>query len=58
VRADRLLVRLAGSPPPSTQAAAISSAQAAAISTAIEPFAGDVIVKMLVICAFLRRVTA
>lgn len=50
VRADRLLVRLAASPPP--------PAQAAAISTAIEPFAGDVIVKMLVICAFLRRVTA
>jgi hypothetical protein len=50
VRADRLLVRLAGSPPP--------PAQAAAISAAIEPFAGDVIVKMLVICAFLRRVTA
>jgi hypothetical protein len=50
VRADRLLVRLAGSAPP--------PAQAAAISAAIEPFAGDVIVKMLVICAFLRRVTA
>jgi hypothetical protein len=50
VRANRLLVRLAGSPPP--------PAQAAAISTAIEPFAGDVIVKMLVVCAFLRRVTA
>jgi len=50
VRADRLLVRLAASSPP--------PAQAAAISTAIEPFAGDVIVKMLVICAFLRRVTA
>ncbi len=50
VRADRLLVRLAGSPPP--------PAQAAAISTAIAPFAGDVIVKMLVICAFLRGVTA
>ena len=50
VRADRLLVRLVGSPPP--------PAQAAAISAAIEPFAGDVIVKMLVICAFLRRVTA
>jgi hypothetical protein len=49
VRADRLLVRLAAAPPP---------AQAAAISAAIEPFAGDVIVKMLVICAFLRRVTA
>jgi hypothetical protein len=48
VRADRLLVRLAGSP----------QAQAAAISAAIEPFAGDVIVKMLVICAFLRRITA
>jgi hypothetical protein len=50
VRADRLLVRLAASSPP--------PAQAAAISTAIEPFSGDVIVKMLVICAFLRRVTA
>jgi hypothetical protein len=50
IRADRLLVRLAGSPAP--------PAQAAAISTAIEPFAGDVIVKMLVICAFLRRLTA
>jgi hypothetical protein len=50
VRGHRLLVRLAASPPP--------PAQAAAISTAIEPFAGDVIVKMLVICAFLRRVTA
>jgi len=50
VRADLLLVRLAASPPP--------PAQAAAISTAIEPFAGDVIVKMLMICAFLRRVTA
>ena len=50
VRADRLLVRLAASSPP--------PAQAAAISAAIEPFAGDVIVKMLVICAFLRRVTA
>ena len=49
-RADLLLVRPAGSPPP--------PAQAAAISTAIEPFARDVIVKMLVICAFLRRVTA
>jgi hypothetical protein len=45
-----LLVRLAASPPP--------PAQAEAISTAIELFAGDVIVKMLVICAFLRRVTA
>jgi hypothetical protein len=50
VRADRLLVRLAGSPPP--------PARAVAISAAIEPFAGDVIVKMLVICAFLRRITA
>ena len=50
VRADRLLVRLAASPPP--------PAHASAISTAIEPFAGDLIVKMLVICAFLRRVTA
>jgi len=51
VRAERLLVRLGGSasPPP---------ALAAAISSAIEPFVEDVIVKMLVICAFLRRVTA
>ena len=50
VRADRLLVGLAASPLP--------PAQAAAISNAIEPFAEDVIVKMLVICAFLRHVTA
>lgn len=49
VRADRLLVRLTESPPP--------LAQAAAISAAIEPFAGEVIVRMLVICSFLRRVT-
>ncbi len=49
VRADPLLARLAGSAPP--------PAQAAAISNAIEPFAGDVIVKMLVICALLRRAT-
>lgn len=50
-RADRLPVRLVGSaaPPP---------ALAAKISAAIEPFVGDVIVRMLVICAFLRRVTA
>jgi hypothetical protein len=51
-RADRLLVRLIDStalPPP---------ALAARISAAVEPFAGDVIVKMLVICAFLRRATA
>jgi hypothetical protein len=34
------------------------AALAARISAAVEPFAGDVIVKMLVICAFLRRVTA
>jgi hypothetical protein len=50
--ADGLLVRLidqADPPPP---------ALAAWISAAVEPFAGDVIVKMLVICAFLRRVTA
>jgi hypothetical protein len=50
--ADGLLVRLidqAASPPP---------ALAAWISAAVEPFIGDVIVKMLVICAFLRRVTA
>jgi hypothetical protein len=50
--ADGLLVRLIDQtdPPP--------PALAAWISTAVEPFVGDVIVKMLVICAFLRRVTA
>jgi hypothetical protein len=50
--ADGLLVRLIGqaTPPP--------PALAAWISAAVEPFVGDVIVKMLVICAFLRRVTA
>jgi hypothetical protein len=50
--ADGLLVRLIGqaTPPP--------PALAARISAAVEPFVGDVIVKMLVICAFLRRVTA
>jgi hypothetical protein len=50
-RADRLPVRLGGSaaPPP---------ALAVKISAAIEPFVGDVILKMVVICAFLRRVTA
>lgn len=50
-RADRLPVRLGSSaaPPP--------PALAARISAAIEPFVGDVIVKMVVICAFLRRVT-
>ena len=50
--ADGLLVRLldqAAPPPP---------ALAAWIGAAVEPFVGDVIVKMLVICAFLRRVTA
>jgi hypothetical protein len=30
----------------------------AAIQTAIEPFAGDVIAKMVVICAVLRAITA
>jgi hypothetical protein len=50
--ADGLLVRLIDQteqPPP---------ALATWISAAVEPFVGDVIVKMLVICAFLRRVTA
>jgi hypothetical protein len=50
--ADALLVRLidqADPPPP---------ALGAWISAAVEPFVGDVIVKMLVICAFLRRVMA
>ena len=50
--ADGLLVRLIG------QAAPPPPALAAWISAAVEPFVGDVIVKMLVICAFLRRVTA
>jgi hypothetical protein len=50
-RASRLPVRLSGS-------AAPPSALARKISAAVEPFVGDVIVKMLVICAFLRRVTA
>jgi hypothetical protein len=51
-RADRLLVRLINSaavPPP---------VLAMPISAALEPFVGDVIVRMLVICAFLRRITA
>ena len=50
--ADGLLVQLidqAAPPPP---------ALAAWISAAVEPFVSDVIVKMLVICAFLRRITA
>ncbi len=51
-RADRLLVRLSGSASPP------SHALAAAIRSAIEPFSGGVIVKMLVVCAFLRRITA
>ena len=50
VRADRLLV-------PSGGCSAAARA-GRGISAAIEPFAGDVIVKMVVICAFLRRVTA
>ena len=50
--ADRLLVRLIG------QAALPPPVLATEISTAVEPFVGDVIVRMLVICAFLRRVTA
>ncbi len=51
-RANRLLVRLANSTAP------LPPPLAARIISAIEPFAEDVIVKMLVICAFLRRVTA
>ena len=50
--ADRMLVRLIEStalPPPRL---------AAKINETIEPFVGDVIIKMLVICSFLRRVTA
>jgi hypothetical protein len=49
-RADRLPLRLGGT-------AARPPALSTKISTAIEPFVGDVIVKMVVICAFLRRVT-
>jgi hypothetical protein len=49
-RADRLPVLVGGT-------AALPPALATRISTAIEPFVGDVIVKMVVICAFLRRVT-
>lgn len=49
-RADRLPVRPGGSAAPPPELAAV-------ISAAIEPFVADVIVKMLVICAFLRRVT-
>jgi hypothetical protein len=49
-RVDRLPDRVGAAPPP--------PALAARISAAIEPFVGDVIVKMLVICAFLRGVTA
>ncbi len=51
-RADRLRIRLSGA------AALPRRALAGAISAAIEPFVGDVIVKMLVICALLRRATA
>lgn len=52
IRADRLLVRLIDSaaPPPSVLAVWIRAA--------VEPFAGDVIIKMLVVCAFLRGITA
>jgi hypothetical protein len=50
-RADRLPVLLGGTSAP-------PHALATRISTAIEPFVADVIVKMLVICALLRRVTA
>ena len=48
-RADRLRIRLSGA------AALPPRALAGAISAAIEPFVEDVIVKMLVICALLRR---
>jgi hypothetical protein len=48
-RADRLRIRLSGA------AALPPCALAGAISAAIEPFVEDVIVKMLVICALLRR---
>lgn len=53
MRADQVLVRLSGSAmqPP-------SPSPAAAISTAVEPFVGDVITTMPLICALLRRVTS
>lgn len=51
-RADRLVVRLNAS------AALPSPVLATQIRVAVEPFVGDVLVKMLVICAYLRRVTA
>jgi hypothetical protein len=50
-RTDRLPVLLGDT-------AALPPALAMRINTAIEPFVGDVIAKMVVICAFLRRVTA
>jgi hypothetical protein len=50
-RADRLLVRL------DAAATVPSGSEAAAISAAIGLFVDDVIAKMLVICALLRRVT-
>ena len=50
-RADRVVVRLIHS------TALPLPALAAQISMAIKPFAGDRIIEMLVICAFLRRVT-
>jgi hypothetical protein len=50
-QADRLLVRLADAEAPP------SPVLAARISAAVEPFVGDVIVRMLVICALLRRAT-
>jgi hypothetical protein len=50
-RADRLLVRLGDS------ATSPSPALRAAISVALEPFVGDVIAKMVVICALLRQAT-
>ena len=51
-RARRLQGQLVVSPVP------WPAAQAEKISLAIEPFVGDVIVRMLVICTFLRRATA
>lgn len=51
IRANRLLVRLGDS------ATLPSPALRTAISAALEPFVGDVIAKMVVICAFLRQAT-
>jgi hypothetical protein len=54
-KAQASAVHVVRSPPPSDPA--IDPALAATIRTAIEPFAGDAIAKMVVICAVLHSVT-